>query len=114
MHRFTTFRDIVDGIETNAQEIPLHHPDLIPKIAQDITEILTRTVIIIVRCECDVVVLEGAHRIAALAYAKHHHLPVPQTIRTITCTIPPSDRAQFDAFCEDIPRIFGPYHSEKV
>ncbi len=109
---YTTFHDVIAAIDSPEAIIPTGHRDRIPETAKDISNILANSVAIIIRCRSSVAVLEGTHRISALAYAITHHLPVPDDIRVIETILPETERDLFELFCEDLPKAYGPYKTK--
>ncbi len=100
------------AIDTPQVNVPDGHRIHIPKIAKDITGILAETVVIIIRCGSNVAVLEGTHRVSALAYAITHHLPTPNTLHVIETILPETETKAFESFCQDLPKAYGPYKTK--
>jgi hypothetical protein len=110
---FTTFQDVATRIDTPTETTPKQHHEVIPAIARDISNVLNSGKIIILRCGDDVAVLEGTHRVSAIAYAMLHHLPVPETIRVIETHMTEDEREAFTRFCTDLPKAYGPHSTTK-
>lgn len=108
----TTFRNVVDAIDAQRTDIPHEHLDRIPTIAKSIKDILETTDVIVIKCQSAVAVLEGTHRMSALAYAVMHQLPIPENIRIIETTLPESKIGAFNQFCENLPVVYGPYKTK--
>ena len=106
---FTTFADVVARLDDRSQEVPQDHRTRIPEMAEHIAAIIQQGKIFTLRLGNDVAVLEGTHRMTALAYAILHHLPVPKELTVYEARLPEDAQTNFAAFCHDIPRRYGPH-----
>lgn len=106
----TTFADVAAGIAEKKPGIPHGHDKKIPDLASIISDALRGGEVFVLRCAGQTAVLEGTHRISAIAYAIMQHLPAPHDFSVYVCELPAEQLAEFTKFCDDLPISYGEYY----